>query len=212
VARPGASAITGLILAGGQGSRMGGLDKGWIEFRGLPLVQHVLERFAPQVDSVLISANRNLERYRTLGCGVLADDTGRFGEFQGPLAGIVQALGAAAPGLLAVVPCDAPLLPRDLVARLAAAIGDAPAAVVQCGGRVQPVFCLLRSELLGPLQSALASGLRKPADFLESVGAVVVPCESEPEFANVNTQADLDQPAPGRSGASAPHKARRQAR
>jgi molybdenum cofactor guanylyltransferase len=185
------ASITGLILAGGQGMRMGGLDKGWIEFRGRPLVQHVLERFAPQVDSVLISANRNIDRYRALGVEVLTDDTDGFGPFQGPLAGIVQAMRAAAPRLLAVVPCDAPALPGNLVDRLADALGDASASVVWCGGQVQPVFCLLRTDLRARLEDALAGGLRKPADFLQSVGAVAVPFESEHEFANVNTQADL---------------------
>jgi molybdenum cofactor guanylyltransferase len=185
------ASITGLILAGGQGLRMGGLDKGWIEFRGRPLVQHVLERFAPQVDSVLISANRNIDRYRTLGVEVLTDDTDRFGEFQGPLAGIVQAMRAAAPGLLAVVPCDAPALPGNLVDRLADALGDASAAVAWCGGQVQPVFCLLNTDLRARLEEALNDALRKPADFLQSVGAVAVPFESEREFANLNTHADL---------------------
>jgi len=183
--------ITGLILAGGRGSRMGGLDKGWVPFRGSALIRHAMERFSPQVASVLISANRNLERYRELGAEVVADDAGRFGEFAGPLAGVLQAMRAAHAPWLAVVPCDAPMLPLDLVARLAGAVGDAAAAAAWAGGRVQPLFCLLRSGLAERLDSALQSGMRRSSDFLESVGAIAVHFESDREFANLNTQSDL---------------------
>jgi molybdopterin-guanine dinucleotide biosynthesis protein A len=183
--------ITGLILAGGRGLRMGGLDKGWIELRGRPLVQHVLQRFAPQVGTLLISANRSLERYRALGVEVVVDDAGRFGEFAGPLAGMLQAMKAARTPWLAVAPCDAPSVPLDLVARLAEAAGDARACAAWCGDRIQPVFCLLRTDLRAELEDALACGMRKPADFLETVGAVPVPFEDDQGFANLNTQADL---------------------
>lgn len=194
--------ITGLILAGGRGSRMGGLDKGWVPFGGSALIRHVLERFSPQVASVLISANRNLERYRELGVEVVADDSARFGEYAGPLAGVLQAMRAARAPWLAVVPCDAPALPLDLVARLAGEVGDAAAAAACGGGRVQPLFCLLRCGLAERLDRALQSGMRRPSDFLESVGATAVQFESDREFANLNTQSDLEgcaaSPAGGR--------------
>jgi molybdenum cofactor guanylyltransferase len=184
-------AITGLILAGGRGSRMGGLDKGWIELRGRALIRHVLERFSSQVGSVVISANRNLSRYRELGVEVVADDTSRFGEFAGPLAGVLQALRGACTPWLAVVPCDAPMLPLDLVVRLADAVGHAEAATAQLGERIEPLFCLLRTRLAVRLEDALESGVRRPTDFLLSVGAVAVQFESNGAFANLNTQSDL---------------------
>lgn len=196
---PTAANITGLILAGGLGVRMGGADKGWIKFRGHPLVLHVLERFAPQVGALIISANRNIDRYESLGVQVLADDADRFGEFQGPLAGIVRAMQAAASDWLAVVPCDAPMLPADLVERLAGALGNAPAAAAWCGGRVQPVFCLLRTDLRTRLEDALAVGVRKPADFLQSVCAIPAHFEDAGAFVNLNAPADLpagDQAVP----------------
>ena len=107
--------ITGVILAGGQGRRMGGADKGLQELGGRPMAAHVLERLAPQVGAVLISANRNLERYAELGCPVLPDT---LDGYAGPLAGLQAALAQATTPLLVTAPCDSPFLPADLVARL----------------------------------------------------------------------------------------------
>jgi molybdopterin-guanine dinucleotide biosynthesis protein A len=124
--------ITGVILAGGEGRRLGGVDKGLQELRGRPMVQWVLERLAPQVDTVLISANRNLQRYAAFGCPVLPD---RIPDFAGPLAGLHAALTQAATPLVATVPCDSPFLPADLVARLHAALmaDQAELAVARAG-------------------------------------------------------------------------------
>jgi len=109
--------VTGVILAGGLGRRMGGADKGLQLLDGKALVQHVLERFAPQVDELLVNANQNRVHYETFGCSVIAD---RFPGFAGPLAGLHVALSRASHPLVATVPCDSPFLPSDLVARLQA--------------------------------------------------------------------------------------------
>ena len=129
-----ATGITGVILAGGRGSRMGGVDKGLQDLQGRPLVQWVLERLAPQVDSVLINANRNLPRYAGFGCPVLPD---LIPDFAGPLAGLQAALAGAATPLVATVSCDSPLLPADLVRRLqeALAAADADLTVARAGNR-----------------------------------------------------------------------------
>jgi len=124
--------ICGLVLAGGQGRRMGGVDKGLQPLRGRPLMQHVIDRLRPQVDSVLINANQNLERYAEFGCPVVPD---RVGGFAGPLAGLDAGLHATDAPMIVTVPCDSPFLPHDLVARLATARGalDADVAVARGG-------------------------------------------------------------------------------
>src|SRR5215831_12523728 len=107
--------VTGVVLAGGQGSRMGGVDKGLQPFRGKPMVEHVVARFAPQVDELLINANRNLDAYARLGHRVIADE---IEGFAGPLAGFERGLAHAKGALVVTAPCDSPFLPLDLVARL----------------------------------------------------------------------------------------------
>lgn len=180
-----AAPTSGLILAGGAGRRMGGADKGWIHHQGKPLVEHVFERVAPQVDQVLISANRNLDRYAALGVPVLADGDA---DFRGPLAGIEAGLRHAAAGWLLCVPCDSPALPDDLARRLHAGLAGSRAAVVTLAGRWQPVFCLLHTSLADSLSAYLARGDRKVASWLESVDARAVDFSDEaPAFANLNS-------------------------
>lgn len=181
------STVTGLILAGGRGSRLAGRDKGWVEYRGRPLIETVLARLRPQVDAVVISANRNLDAYRALGVQVIADDP-EFGPFAGPLAGILAALRGAPGEWLAVVPCDAPRLAPDLVARLSAARGP---AVAFAAGRVQPLFCLLASACADSLAAYLARGGRKAETWLAEIGAAPVAFDDAQAFANVNTPQDL---------------------
>ena len=132
--------ITGLILAGGEGRRMGGIDKGLQELDGCPLVQWVLDRLAPQVGEVFISANRNLARYGEFGHPVLPD---RLDGFAGPLAGLQEGLAQATTPLLVTAPCDSPFLPDDLVMRLYAALvaQQAELAVARAGGRAHRAFC-----------------------------------------------------------------------
>src|SRR5512141_1711894 len=134
--------ICGLVLAGGQGRRMGGVDKGLQSLQGRPMIEHVIERLRPQVSRVLINANQNLERYAQFGCPVVPD---RVGGFAGPLAGLDAGLHRTDALLIVTVPCDSPFLPHDLVARLATARSaiDADIAVARTGSQPHPVFALV---------------------------------------------------------------------
>jgi molybdopterin-guanine dinucleotide biosynthesis protein A len=183
--------VTGVILAGGQGRRMGGIDKGLQELQGRTLVQWVLARLAPQVGTVLINANQNQARYAEFGCAVLPD---RIPDFAGPLAGLHAALEQAATPLLVTVPCDSPFLPPDLVARLHAALvaENAELAVARTGDRVHRAFCLVRRELLPQLDAFLAAGGRKLGLWHASLKAVEVGFDDEPAaFSNINTPEEL---------------------
>ena len=194
-AAAGRDSITGLILAGGRGQRLGGVDKGLQAWRGHPLVDHAIARLAPQVREVMISANRNAALYATRAARVLADASD---DFPGPLAGILAGLRAAGTPWLAVVPCDSPLLPPDLVERLARGLGDAQGAVVQRaqgddGLRLEPVCCLLATSLADNLAAYLAEGGRKVEGWVAR-HATPVPFDRPDDataFANVNTPADL---------------------
>ena len=137
--------VTGIVLAGGQGRRMGGVDKGLQLLRGRPMVAWVIERFAPQVDEILINANQNLDDYARFGHRVVRD---AIGGFAGPLAGLHAGLKANAHPLVVTVPCDSPFLPLDLVARLHAALVAAHAdlAVAKTGDQPHPVFSLVRAS------------------------------------------------------------------
>lgn len=194
--------ITGVILAGGEGRRLGGVDKGLQELRARPMVQWVLERLAPQVGSVLISANRNLPRYAAFGCPVLPD---RIPGFAGPLAGLHAALAQATTPLVATVPCDSPFLPADLVQRLHAALvaDEAELAVARAAGRTHRAFCLARRELLPKLDAFLAAGERKVGLWHATLNLVEVDFDDEAAaFDNINTPQDLARyrppPSPSR--------------
>jgi molybdopterin-guanine dinucleotide biosynthesis protein A len=183
--------ITGVILAGGEGRRLGGADKGLQELRGRPMVQWVLDRLAPQVGTVLISANRNLPRYAGFGCRVLPD---RIPDFAGPLAGLHAALAQAATPLVASVPCDSPFLPPDLIRRLHAALiaGQAELAVARAAGRTHRAFCLARREVLPGLDAFLAAGERKVGLWHASLNIVEVDFDDEAAaFTNINTPEQL---------------------
>ena len=183
--------ITGVILAGGAGRRLGGVDKGLQALRGRPMVQWVLEGLAPQVDTVLISANRNLPRYAAFGCPVLPD---RIPDFAGPLAGLHAALAQAVTPLVASVPCDSPFLPADLVQRLHAALvaDQAELAVARAGGTVHHAFSLVRRELLPKLEAFLAAGDRKAGLWHASLKVAEVDFDDEAAaFDNINTPQDL---------------------
>lgn len=183
-------AVTGLILAGGRARRMDGNDKGLVPLAGRPLVAHVIERFAPQVGALLINANRNHEAYAAFGHPVIAD---ALPDFAGPLAGLHAALQACGTPLLATVPCDAPRLPSDLVARLLADMqaANAPAAVAFAGERLQPTFMLCRREVLVELERYLAADGRRIHTWLEGIGARAVAFANLSAFVNVNTPSDL---------------------
>lgn len=183
--------ITGVILAGGQGSRMGGVDKGLQPFRGKPMVAHVIERLAPQVDELLVNANRNLEAYAAFGHRVIADE---IEGFAGPLAGFERGLAHAAGDLVVTVPCDSPFLPHDLVSRLAQALESqaAQVAVAKTGEQAHPVFCLMRREVHAGLAAFLAGGQRKIDKWYASLAVAEVPFDDEPDaFLNINTREEL---------------------
>lgn len=183
--------VTGLVLAGGQGSRMGGVDKGLAPFRGRALVEHVIERLSPQVDEILVNANRNPEAYAGFGHRVIADE---IPGFAGPLAGFERGLAHARGKLVATVPCDSPFLPADLVARLRAALeaGGAELAVARTGVQPHPVFCLMRRGVQQSLREFLSTGQRKIDKWYTALRVVEVAFDDEAEaFANINTRDEL---------------------
>lgn len=183
--------ITGVVLAGGQGRRMGGVDKGLQLLRGKPMAQHVIERFAPQVDELLINANKNIEQYQSLGHGVIPD---AIGGFAGPLAGLHRGLSEATHGLVATVPCDSPFLPADLIARLYAALKahQAELTVARTGDQPHPVFCLCRKSVLPGLTQFLENGGRKIDAWYAALKVVEVQFDDEADaFSNINTREEL---------------------
>lgn len=195
---PSPAQITGVVLAGGQGRRMGSVDKGLQPFRGRPLVQWVLERLAPQVGEVLINANQNLERYRAFGLPVVTDAVGGFA---GPLAGLHCGMIAATRSWVVTAPCDSPFLPDDLVARLARpfAATALDVAVARTGARAHPVFCLVRRALLPHLEAYLRSGGRKIDAWYATLKVAEVGFDDEADaFGNFNTLQELrDAERPG---------------
>jgi len=189
--KPETSGITGVILAGGQGRRMGGIDKGLRELRGKPMVAWVLERLIPQVDEVLINANQNMDVYARFGHRVIADE---ISGHAGPLAGLQCALSAAHHPLVATAPCDSPFLPTDLVARLnhALQVQSAQLAVARTGAQPHPVFCLCRRDVLPHLTQFLAGGGRKIDAWYATLRVAEVAFDDQPDaFSNINTPEEL---------------------
>ena len=196
-----AEAITGVILAGGRGSRMGGVDKGLQNFNGVPLALHTLMRLSPQVGEIMVNANRNLAAYEAFGAPVWPDST-TLGDYAGPLAGFITGLERCETPYLLTVPCDTPLFPLDLAQRLAQAFEDgsteiAMAAAREADGqvRIQPVFCLMRVSLLESLVAFTQAGGRKIDRWTDQHRTVVVtfdqPGDDPRAFCNANTLAEL---------------------
>jgi molybdopterin-guanine dinucleotide biosynthesis protein A len=188
--------VTGLVLAGGQGRRMGGADKGLTLFADRPLVAHVIERLAPQVGSLMINANRHAERYARYGYPVIAD---RIAGFVGPLAGLHAGLAACRTPLLVCAPCDAPFLPLDLVARLRAALereGAQLAVPRSADERLQPTFVLLHRAVAANLAAYLAAGQREMRAWCRQLPLATVDFADSAAFANLNTPDDLAAMAP----------------
>jgi molybdopterin-guanine dinucleotide biosynthesis protein A len=179
--------ILGVILAGGLGLRMGGVDKAWQVYRGSPLVEHVHARLQSQVAEVRLATSRSAALAAGRGWLTIADD-GPPG--QGPLAAMACALRSAQLPWLAFVPCDAPGIPPDLVERLAVAGAGRP-ALVRWHGRRQPVFCLVPASLAQDACRAVAAGERRPDDWLRSLGAVEVPFHDADDLRNFNDLAAL---------------------
>ena len=181
--------ITGIVLAGGQGRRMGGVDKGLQLLNGRPMIAHVIERLAPQVEDIVINANQNREAYAAFGHPVVPD---AIEGYAGPLAGRHAGLQAATQALVVTVPCDAPFLPADLFARLATALGDNDLAVAKTGAQAHPVFALVRRTLLAHLAAYLAGGGRKIDAWYASLKVVEVAFDDEADaFSNINTREEL---------------------
>jgi molybdopterin-guanine dinucleotide biosynthesis protein A len=181
--------MTGIVLAGGQGRRMGGVDKGLQPLRGRPMVEWVLERLRPQVGEIMINANQNAERYAAYGHRVIGDEVSGFA---GPLAGLHAGLKAASHPLVVTVPCDSPFLPADLVSRLSGSLKENDLAVAKTGDRTHPVFALVRKEVLGNLQAFLEGGGRKIDAWYAGLRFVEVSFDDEADaFRNINTLEEL---------------------
>ena len=186
--------ISGLVLAGGRGTRMGHVDKGLQAFDGSTMAARVLARLAPQVGRTAINANRNLEAYAALGVPVWPDDTP---DFAGPLAGLQAGLRRCGSEYLLSAPCDSPFLPADLAARLAAGLeaagADLAVAVTEENGRrqVHPVFCLVKTSLEPVLSAYLDGGGRRMDGWYDRVKVAEVPFEDADAFRNINTADEL---------------------
>ncbi|KQU81004.1 MULTISPECIES: molybdenum cofactor guanylyltransferase MobA [unclassified Rhizobacter] len=192
--------ITGLVLAGGQGRRMGGVDKGLQAFAGATLAQHALLRLAPQVGRTMLSANRHLDDYRKLGVPVWPDARpAALPEYAGPLAGVLAGLLHCETPLLATVPCDTPHFPLDLVLRLSDAMTAADAEIAMAVSRdgdslqPEPTFCLIRVGLANSLRAFMQSGQRRVRTWAAQHRLAEAVFDEPGAFANANTLDDLDR-------------------
>ena len=185
--------IAAIILAGGLGARMGGADKGLMLMQQRPLVQHVIERLKPQVDNIMINANRHLETYRQFGYAVLPD---QHVNFLGPLAGFQAGLKYSRCEYLLTCPCDTPLLPENLVQILLATLKKhhAEIAIAATHGNDHPVICLCKTSVLSSLEAYLDSGVRKVSDWQKKlIHAYADFTDQADAFANINTPEELTQ-------------------
>lgn len=183
--------ITAVILAGGRGMRMGGVDKGLVDYQGQPMIEHVLARITPQVDHVIINANRNIERYQAYGVPVITDENDQF---DGPLAGMQAALHHASTDWVLSVPCDSPLVPLDLASRLSQAVQvveamsepQAMLAIARSASGTHPVFCLMPRSVSADLDAYLQSGQRRVSGWQALHPHIFVSFKDEQAFTNIN--------------------------
>ena len=191
--------ITGLILAGGRGSRMGGVDKGLQTHLGLPLAMQALLRLQPQVGALMINANRNLAAYESMGVPVWPD---ALADYPGPLAGFLAGLERCETAYLVTVPCDTPNFPADLVERLAAALVAEDAEIAMAATRedgqlqVQPVFCLMAATLMESLVAFTQAGQRKIDRWTGQHRCATVVFDDADAFFNANTLDELQRLQP----------------
>ena len=210
--RPSKQTITAVVLAGGRGTRMGGVDKGLQLFNGIPLAQYALQRLQLQASSVVINANRNLADYESFGVPIWPDDN-TLGEFAGPLAGVLTALQRCETPFLLTVPCDAPLFPADLAKRLSLALTQQQADIAVASApesnesddasehgkacRPQPVFSLMKVAVLPSLLTYMQAGGRKVSTWMAQHRVALVafnlPDDAPHAFFNANTPAELQQ-------------------
>ncbi len=188
--------ITGIILAGGRGTRMGGVDKGLVLLQNEPLIQHIVYRLTPQVDEIIISANRELAQYKALGFTVLQDDNASIKDaFTGPLAGIKIGLTYSKYDYVLTVPCDSPHLPIDIAKRLMQGLIDnkAEVAVASSNGNAHPVFCLCKKTALSSLNAYLMQGGRKVSVWQKSLAYAEIDfSDCSAAFINLNTLAEIN--------------------
>jgi molybdenum cofactor guanylyltransferase len=185
--------VTAVILAGGRGRRMDGQDKGLVQLAGRPLIEYVIDAIKPQVETILLNANRNLDQYSRYGYPVIPD---ALGEFQGPLAGYVAALQHATTRYIVTMPCDGPFVPRDLVERLIKAFtaDNAEIAVAHDGERLQPVYSLIPVSMATSLCAFLDTGERKIDLWYKQHRTVLADFSDSPEtFRNINTAEQRDR-------------------
>ncbi len=184
--------VSAIILAGGQANRMGGAGKGLVPLQNKPLVQHIIERLTPQVNEVLVNANRELEQYQAFNLPILKDE---HVDFIGPLAGFSLGLKHSQYDYLLTVPCDSPLLPKDLVSRLMKGLTEKEAdiAVAKSAGHTHPVFCLMKKTFWPSLSTYLAQGERKVSAWQKSLAYIEVEFNDCSEaFVNLNTFEELE--------------------
>ena len=182
--------ITGLVLAGGRGTRMGGADKGLVLYQGRPLVAHVCDVVRPQVTTLLVSCNRNQAAYEQLGYSLVNDNSPGF---RGPLAGILSANEATPDPLLFCCPCDTPHLPGDLVTRLLKALKhEDDIAIAHDGNRPQPLCCLVRMPIVADIALELSNGRYRVQDWMAQYNTRVVDfSDCAAAFHNINSLSDL---------------------
>lgn len=182
-----------LLLSGGRGQRLGGRDKGLVEWRGRPLIDWLHAVTRPITDDLIISCNRNTERYAAWADRLVQDDSP---DYQGPLAGIRAGLAAARHPHLLVLPCDAPLVDDELLQRLLDAAGERP-AMLHRGGFWEPLFCVLPRSVLPVLEAAWQAGERSPQRALRPLDPLAIPCaDDDPRLANLNTPELLESTPP----------------
>jgi len=186
------SHITAVILAGGKGRRLGGQDKGLVEYQGKKLIHHVLDKITPQVETVIINANRNQKNYAELGYQVISDE---FSDFQGPLAGFAIAMQTCNTEFILTMPCDGPNLPDDYVSRLISVIKNKETIVVAHDGeRLQPVHALIPVSLIDSLLAFLNDGERKIDRWYAKHQMTTADFSDNPNvFFNVNTEEQRQQ-------------------
>ncbi|MBI3571705.1 MAG: molybdenum cofactor guanylyltransferase [Gammaproteobacteria bacterium] len=182
--------ITGVILAGGRGSRLGGVDKGLVRLHGRPLIEHVIDALRPQAGKLMISANRNQDVYASYGFPVIADV---MGDYDGPLAGMLSAMRCADTSYVFTVPCDVPVPPANLVERLVTTMTmmRRELCIASCAGQVQPVFALMSRALADRLQEYLVAGERGVENWMRRQQAALADFPDHDAFTNINTPEDL---------------------
>ena len=187
--------ITALILAGGQASRFNGKDKGLIEFRGSPMISHVINKLKPQVDHFLISANRNIEQYNAYGYPVIQDSINDLDKLQGPLAGLLQGMQQASTPWLLLSPCDTPFIDTDYCSRMIEALGNKQDHLVVATSeqRLQPLFALVPVSFEKQLKDSLSGKMYKAGQWMISMPHIKLEFSSREMFFNINSEEDMLQ-------------------